>query len=211
VGVDGVRSGYPEEQEHRWFPGDRGYGERYGDERRYDEDRYRVPEPRYGDADPLDPRTPIGPRSGVELPPYEPEPAYPPGEPTGEHHTQPIDRGALRRPPVEPAHGAPTPTVYKARRAGVFGLLAVVAMVAELLLVRVLVTGEFGRVVSPGAVLGALFAMVGIPFLVIGLHALITAPSAASGPNAALAWLRAPLAYLPIGLVLLIAAGLATS
>src|SRR5437763_2022250 len=52
--VDAHRGGYPDEQEGRWFPGDRAYGERY------EEERYRVPEPRGGG---------LGPRSGVELPP----------------------------------------------------------------------------------------------------------------------------------------------
>ena len=77
VVVDGLRGGYPDERESRWYPGDSGYGDRYEDE------RYRVPEPRHAgpETDPLDPRVPVGPRSGVELPPlptYEPEPGYPP-------------------------------------------------------------------------------------------------------------------------------------
>jgi hypothetical protein len=83
------------------------------------------------------------------------------------------------------------------------------AVVAELLLVPVLVAGEFAHPVIAGAVLGALFAMVGIPLTAVGLYALVTGPSAASGPNAVGAWLRTPLAYLPVGLVLLVAAGLA--
>jgi hypothetical protein len=161
----------------------------------------------------LDTRGPVGPRSGVELPPlspYQDESSYPESpaaEPTGEHHTQSIDRDALRRPTK--AAPAPTQTVYKARRAGAFGLVMTLAVVAELLLVRVLVAGELGHPVVAGAVLGALFAMVGIPLTAIGLYALITGPSATAGPNVVYAWLRTPLAYLPVGLVLLVAAGLA--
>jgi hypothetical protein len=196
-----------------------------------------VPEPRHAGPDqvephPLDTRSPIGPRSGVELPPlptgaygveppYPAEPPYPTeppylagpapgiGEATGEHHTQPIDRAALRRS-TEATGPVPTPsqTVYKTRRAGVFGLVGGVAAVAELFLVRVLLAGEFGHTVAPGAVLGALFAMTGIPLVAIGGYALITGPVAA-GPEVVRAWLRTPLAYLPIGLILLIAAGLA--
>jgi hypothetical protein len=226
--VDGLRSGYTDDQEGRWFPGDRGYGERY------EEERYRVPEPRHAGpeyappeyADPLDTRNPIGPRSGVELPPlpaYGDEQPYPESvatEPTGEHHTQPIDRAALRRPtesiatPGRASEPVPTPapsqTLYKTRRAGVAGLVAVPAVVAELFLVRVLLAGEFGPTVLAGAVLGALLAMTGIPLVAIGMYSLITGPSATAGPNVVRSWLRTPLAYLPIGLILLIAAGLAT-
>jgi len=212
VVVDGLRGGYPDERESRWYPGDSGYGDRYEDE------RYRVPEPRHAgpEADPLDPRVPIGPRSGVELPPlptYEPEAGYPPAEPvevTGEHHTTPIDRSALRRP-AEPPVPTPSPTVYKTRRAGVAGLIAVPAVLAELFVLRVLLAGEFGHTVVPGAVLGGLFAMTGIPLVALGLYALITGPAVTAGPEAVRAWLRTPLAYLPVGLLLLVAAGLATS
>jgi hypothetical protein len=209
VGVEGLRGGYPDEREGRWYPGDSGYGDRY------DEDRYRLPEPRH--AEPERPLGAVGPRSGVELPPlptyepelpYEPERPFEPGDPTGEHHTTPIDRSALRRP-AEPPKATPSPTVYKSHRAGAFVVIAAVAAIVELLLVRVLLVGEFGRVVSAGAVLGSLFAMAGVPFVALGIHALITGPAVTAGPEALRAWLRTPLAYLPVGLVLLIAAGLA--
>jgi hypothetical protein len=241
--VDGIRGGYPDEQEGRWLPGDRGYGERY------EEERYRVPDPRYPDPDR---GGAVGRRSGVELPPlqYPPEPTPyvpepyasevppsresafsaqslgtvpqehpapppPPAPPptmadpesTGGFHTEAIDRAALRRPP---GVSAPRPTVYRARRAGIMGALAAVAVVAELFLVRVLLAGEFGHVVAPGAVLGGLFAMTGIPLVAMGLYGLMTG-AAAAGPTPAPAWLRTPLAYLPIGLVLLVAAGLAAA
>ena len=56
--MDGIRGGHRDEQEGRWFPGDRGYGERY------EEERYRG-DPNRGDRD----RNAVGPRSGVDLPP----------------------------------------------------------------------------------------------------------------------------------------------
>ena len=63
--MDGIRGGHRDEQEGRWFPGDRGYGERY------EEERYRG-DPNRGDRD----RNAVGPRSGVDLPPlpYPPNP-----------------------------------------------------------------------------------------------------------------------------------------
>jgi len=143
---------------------------------------------------------------------YEPEPGYPPAEPAealGEHHTTPIDRAALRRAAEPPVPG-PSQTVYKTRRAGVLGLIAAPAVLAELLVLRVLLAGEFGHTVVPGAVLGGLFAMTGIPLVALGLYALVTGPAVTVGPEAVRAWLRTPLAYLPVGLLLLVAAGLAT-
>ncbi len=240
--VDGIRGGYPEEREGHWFPGDRGYAERY------EEDRYRAPDPRRPgpERDRGQAHGAVGPRSGVELPPltYPPEPPpyvpepyasevptsrsdLPPGresafspqslgtlppeqpvlpppesEAAGGFHTEALDRAALRRPPGS------QPTVYRARRAGIVGALAAVAVVAELLLIRVLLTGEFGHVVDPGGVLAGIFAMTGIPLVAMGLYGLMTG-AAAGGPAPERAWLRTPLAFLPIGLTLLIAAGLA--
>jgi hypothetical protein len=237
--VDGHR-GYSGEQDNRWFPGEPGYGQRYEEGQRYEDgpryddgERYRVPERRHAgldegpsEAHPLDTRTPIGPRSGVELPPYSsdspfvPEPAFPAdppptvppagfppdaADPTGEHRTQPIDRSALRRP----AAPTPGPTVYRSRRVGAAGILGALAVVVELLLVRVLLSGEFASTVVPGAVLGGLFAMTGVPLVAMGLYGLMTGAAAAAGATPARAWLRTPLAYLPVGLALLVAAGLA--
>jgi hypothetical protein len=129
----------------------------------------------------------------------------PEAEATGGFHTEAIDRAALRRPP-----GAPPPqsTVYRARRAGIVGALGITAVVAELLLLRVLLSGEFGHVVDAGGVLSGIFAMTGIPLTAMGLYGLMTG-AAAAGPAPERAWLRTPLAFLPVGLTLLIAAGLA--
>jgi hypothetical protein len=99
--------------------------------------------------------------------------------------------------------------VYRARRAGVAGLLVVISVVAELFLVRVLLTGEFGSRVDAGTTLAGLFGMTGLPLVAVGLYALVTGAALAAGPAPVRAWLRAPLAYLPVGLILLIAAGLA--
>jgi hypothetical protein len=128
-------------------------------------------------------------------------------ESTGGFHTESIDRAALRRPP-----GAPSPksTIYRAHHAGIVAALITVAAVAELFLVRVLLAGEFGHTVAPGAVLGGLFAMTGTPIVAMGFYGLMTG-AAAAGPTPGRAWLRTPLAYLPIGLALLVAAGLAVS
>jgi hypothetical protein len=43
----------------------------------------------------------------------------------------------------------------------------------------------------------------------LGLYGLATGAATAAGPQSGRAWLRTPLAYLPVGLILIIAAGLA--
>jgi hypothetical protein len=241
--VDGPR-GYQDESDGRWYPG---FTERYQEpEGRYDDDRYRTPEPRYSDEpsgdlgryrdprpDPLtDPALasrPLGPRSGVELPP--PLPADPMERFGAEPRfgTEPVDRSTPRRPPASgPRGGGPggatpgalpaMPTVaaesiggaiYRTRRVGLAAILAVVALLAELLVVRVLLTGEFGHTVQPNAVLAGIFSMCGTPLVTMGLYGLMTGAATAGGPTPGRAWLRTPLAYLPVGLVLLVAAGLA--
>jgi hypothetical protein len=63
--------------------------------------------------------------------------------------------------------------------------------------------------VRTGGILGGLFALAGIPMAAVGLYGLATGAATAGGPVVGRAWLRTPLAYLPIGLILIIAAGLA--
>ncbi|GIH13631.1 DUF308 domain-containing protein [Rugosimonospora africana] len=314
---------YQDESEGRWYPG---YSERYPtQESRFDdEERYRVPEPRYSDlgetgGDPgrfrdgyspeaeaysssaartdsgLTARntSPMGPRSGVELPPLpsqaEPadsrfhsdatEPRFPADQPDprfhsdpGESrfhseqsdsrfHTEPIDRAALRRapgsvgaptqlappvsgpPPIAPPPMAPPPVappmqagpppsmqpasqgpggmpavggapdaggaIYRTRHTGAAILLVIVAIVAELLTLRMLFTGEFGHPFQPGEVLAGIFTMAGIPLVAMGLYGAITGAASAGGPSLARAWSRPPLALLPVGLVLILAGALA--
>jgi hypothetical protein len=98
--------------------------------------------------------------------------------------------------------------VYRPRRIGIAAIIAIVTAVAEILLLRVLLVAEFGSKGTPGGVLAGLFALAGVPLVAMGLHGLATG-AASAGPSAGRLWLKVPLAYLPIGLVLVIAAGLA--
>jgi hypothetical protein len=50
-----------------------------------------------------------------------------------------------------------------------------------------------------------------LPLLAVGLYAVATGAVRAAGPNSAQAWLRPPVAYLSVALVLFIAAGLAAT
>jgi hypothetical protein len=203
-----------------------------------------------------------GRRSGLEMPdveapgatPFEPPfdtqiPDSPDLDlldttPPPRHHTEVLDRTALRRPESEvpardrgrPETEAPAPvtsplprptgttyessgglgpapapsTVYRPRRAGIAVLLAAGALIAELmLLVKVFLESTFAHPTNVGGVMAGLFALAGVPMIAIGLYGLATGAATAGGPQVGRAWLRTPLAYLPVGLLLIIAAGLA--
>jgi hypothetical protein len=198
------------------------------------DDGYRVPEPRFGDlagprypenAEPrfggpeqrYDSRDPGGfePGGFAAAPPAGPrEEARPPAPPVDEreHHlTEQIDRSALRRPPAgpPPAPAGPAPTVYRSRRPALIILLVIVSIVVEMLLLFVLGHGLLVGKFAAGEVLAAIFAMAGTPLTAIGLYAVVTGAPAATGAHPAQSWFRAPTAYLPVGLVLLVAAALA--
>lgn len=231
--MDGPRS-YQEESDGQWY----GFGERQPEQaNRYDEDRYRTPEPRYSEEpsgdlgryrDPLtDPALSSRPRPGTDLPPRSPEQGERFGDPRfGAEPPRRQPGGAPGSPVAAPGvPGMPGPAalpamptmateavggvIYRTKRVGVAALLVAVAVVAELLVVRVLATGEFSHTVQSGPVLAGIFAMCGIPLTTMGLYGLMTGAATAGGPTPGRAWLRTPLAYLPVGLVLLVSAALA--
>jgi hypothetical protein len=262
--VDGPR-GYQDDSDGGWYSG---FTERQPEpEGRYDSDRYHAPEPRYAEepsGDPgryRDPRPdpltdpalsarPVGPRSGVELPPVRGEQRYPadPGYAEPGYPVEPADRGSRRRsapaggpeqlgPPAgggqpgagalsggpagRPGPGSPLPAmptmaaenvggaIYRTRRLGVATIIVIIALAAEVMVLRVLLTGLFAHTVQANAVLAGIFAMCGTPLFAMGLYGLMTGAATAGGPHPGRAWLRTPLAYLPVGVALLIAAGLA--
>lgn len=96
-------------------------------------------------------------------------------------------------------------SVYNARRpvsAVVFAAVTAVLMIPTLLL---LVRATFVDDLTARGVVPAVLLTLGLPLVGLGLYAL-AGGGRASGREA---WLRPPLAYLPVGLVLLLAAGLA--
>jgi hypothetical protein len=97
-------------------------------------------------------------------------------------------------------------SVYRTRRpvaAILVGIVTIVLMIpAVLLLIEVSFDGDL---VARGVVPAVLLTL-GLPLSGIGLYSL-----AAGGPTGREAWLRTPFVYLPVGLVILLAAGLAVA
>jgi hypothetical protein len=140
----------------------------------------------------------VGPRSGEPLPP-------PPEAPR--QHAEPIDRAALRRGPSAAARVGEG--FYRTRRPLIAVAFAVAVGIFEVPALRLLASAAFGdRVNGPGVVSGTLL-IVGLPALAMGLYSLATGAGRLPGQASATDWLRPPVAYLTIGLALLLAAGLA--
>ncbi len=212
---------YRSYSEGRGYPDDRGYPE----EPAYSEPR--SPEPGYaeaqgwygerrgGDAPPPErtyeeprrdySRPPDPPRVDAATPP--PRSVPPPEEPPGRRYPLP--------PPASPGpigsvSGNPVSDgVYRSRRPATALLLGIPAAVLEVPALLLLADGAFGDPVSPAAVVAGSCLVLALPLLALGLYAVATGAVRAAGPNSAQAWLRPPVAYLSVALVLLISAGLA--
>jgi hypothetical protein len=104
-----------------------------------------------------------------------------------------------------------TNNVYRARRPGVAVLLMLPAFGAGLLLVRALAIAAFGRPFSTAGVIASCAALAAIPLVAIGLYGLMTGAAFAADQLGFRTWARPPLAYLLVGLALLVVAGLAIS
>jgi hypothetical protein len=85
--------------------------------------------------------------------------------------------------------------------------LAVVAV--ALPVVRLLLASAFGPTLSAGGVVSGVLLLLALPLGAIGLHGLTSDAARAADPPAYNVWLRPPVAYLTIALVLIVAAGLA--
>lgn len=189
---------------HRNYP-DHGYSESPG---WYDDRGYRS-EGRYSGGDYGDYGDPGAPEQR-EPRRAEPEPTR--AQSVGPRSGLPIpDDPAPRRPPTAATPGSPGPVgeMYRSRRpaaAILFGAVAAILGIPGLILLR---DATFGDPVSASGVIAAVCLVAALPMLAVGLYAVATGAVRAAGPNSAQAWLRPPVAYLSVALVLLIAAGLA--
>jgi hypothetical protein len=138
-----------------------------------------------------------------------PLPGSDPGDdgPGVHHQTESIDRSALRRPAGGP--GQLGDGVYRSRRPGTAAALIAVTVLLELVALRVLYFALFTRT-TPGGALAGSFVVLGLPMFALGLYGLLGGVAAAPGAGPRV-WLKTPLVYLPVALLLFLAAGLAAS
>ena len=109
-------------------------------------------------------------------------------------------------PTVRPPEPRPAEAVYRTRRPLSAVLVALVTAALMVPVIMLLVAATFDDDPLARGVVPAVLLTLGLPLTGLGLYAL-----AGGGPVGREAWLRPPVAYLPVGLVLLMAAGLAVA
>lgn len=137
-------------------------------------------------------------------------PEYPAVRPTG----TPEARADVSRPVAEPTSlvppvGAvprPAENVYQTRRAASSFVVAIGMVVLMIPVVRLLLHATFAGTPTAAAIVPSVLLTLGFALTGIGLFAV-----AGNRPLNRDAWLRPPVAYLPAGLLLLLAAGLAVA
>jgi hypothetical protein len=110
-------------------------------------------------------------------------------------------------PPLASRSGVAPEPVYRARRPVSAMVIAVVSALLMVPVILLLVQVTFVDDPSVRGIVPAVMLAMGLPLTGIGLYAL----AARGGPIGRDSWLRPPVAYLPVGLLLLLAAGLAVA
>ncbi|MFB9184606.1 hypothetical protein ACFFX1_41335 [Dactylosporangium sucinum] len=126
----------------------------------------------------------------------------PPGAEGTSAFAAPTALTAAVPPPSADQGGA----VYRSKRPGLAVVLVVLTAVFELPVLRLFLTAATAQRIEAGGTLAGIFMIVGLPMFAMGLYGLVG--GAAGSLPGARAWLRTPLAYLPVALLLFIAAGL---
>ena len=99
--------------------------------------------------------------------------------------------------------------IYRARRPAVAIMLIIPAVAVGLLLIRALAISAFGENFLIGGVIASSCALAALPLLVAGLYGLVTGAAHGAEQFGFKVWARPPLAYLLVGVALVLAAGLA--
>ncbi|GAA0457941.1 hypothetical protein Ade02nite_07150 [Paractinoplanes deccanensis] len=175
---------------------------------------FRLPEQRpadpYAPADTgshaaqADVRVPV---RGPEYPTIKPpEPVVAPAPvstpvPAPEPVAKPVAEPTALVPPVTPRN-----PVYQSRRPATSFLVAIVMVVLMIPVLRLLIDATFTGDPSARSIVPSVLLTLGFTLSGIGLFAI-----AKGGTISREAWLRPPVAYLPAGLILLVAAGLAVA
>ncbi|WP_327005802.1 hypothetical protein OHA72_64540 [Dactylosporangium sp. NBC_01737] len=111
-------------------------------------------------------------------------------------------------PQPSAAAAEPGGAVYRSKRPGLAVALVVLTIVFELPVLRLFLTAVTADKIEAAGTLASIFMILGLPMFALGLYGLIGG-AAASAPGVR-AWSRTPLAYLPIAVVLFVAAALST-
>lgn len=156
---------------------------------------FRLPDQR-----PADGPVSGGPTHSIRGPEY---PTIKPLEPAPELPT-PVAEPTSLVPPVAERRAADT--VYQTRRPVSSIIVAVVIAVLMLPVLRLLVDSTFAGTPTARGIVPAVLLTLGLALTGVGLFTI-----ARGGPISRESWLRPPVAYLPAGLILLVAAGLAVA
>lgn len=161
-------------------------------------------------ARPAEPELPAGyeaariPVRGPEYPTIQPtnQPGPPPGLPEAP--------APAAMPLAEPTglvpQARPADKVYQSRRPVSSIVVAIVMVVLLIPVVRLLIDQTFTGDPTARGIVPAVLLTLGFTLTGVGLYAI-----ARGGPIGRESWLRPPVAYLPAGLILLLAAGLAVA
>jgi len=236
--VDGHRRYADEPGQPSWYPGQsapEGQNRYANSSNPYDSGVYerpsgafRLPDQRPAEAYATDPLTSTGsharpagepsrlPVRGPEYPAVRPQNATPvPEAPVQVDAAAPLSSSATASgyneptslvPPV-PAPERSRDAVYGARRPVSAVLVAVSTIVLMVPVVRLLLQATFAHDAAAGSIVPAVLLMLGLPLTGVGLYAL----ARGGRPHARDMWLHPPVAYLPAGLFLVLAAALAVS
>ncbi|WP_326554914.1 hypothetical protein [Micromonospora sp. NBC_01813] len=143
-------------------------------------------------------------RSSIDVP-TGPMPPVTPAAPRPAGDGPPAGEYGRRSPSVGPIGDG----VYRSSRPALTILYAALVMIFEVPALRVLLDGALADPVQVGAVVAGTALMIGLPLLALGMLGLSTGATKVGDPVEA--WLRPPTAYLLVGLVLFVVAGLAAS
>ncbi|MET7421728.1 hypothetical protein [Dactylosporangium sp. NPDC005555] len=111
-------------------------------------------------------------------------------------------------PPSQAAGVEPGGAVYRSKRPGLAVALVVLTVIFEVPVLRLFLTAMTADKIEASGTLASIFMILGLPMFALGLYGLIGG-AAASAPGVR-AWSRTPLAYLPVAVLLFIAAALST-
>jgi hypothetical protein len=209
--VDPHRGGYQGEPEQHWFGGEQQHGYPYqepGAHARMDphvDEAYRGRRS-VGRPNP-EPQPMMGQQAGQwAVDPSPPAPEMPQRDPKPHREA---NTGTREQARIAGRQAGPAPTgTYRTQRPAVALLLYIGHAVLALPVLRVLATSAVGTF-SVSGVISSVLVLLGLPLCAVGLYGLATGGARTTDAPSTHAWLRPPVAYLAVALVLFLAGGLA--